>query len=309
MSSSLVVYDDKALEAAKSYLKEGNIDIDALNKENGVIIIGKNRVFNAKTKRNFYGPIIDLNAGDEILLQPDEESKGKEKIEFGQGVVNKVKVLAVLEDDPFTFRGNEAGLKIIASKATAEKLASSNINPVGLNIRLKDTKLENEAKKDIENIIRGSNNIRLMNIIDQNRSTRGVILMVKILLYGFVVVVSLIGGVNIINTLTTNIILRRREFASLKSIGLTQKGLRKMITLEGILYGIMGSVYGAALGSLISYILYMGVNDVRELSFKFPWDSIAAAAAGAMLIGYISVLAPIRRMKKDNLIEAVREDF
>lgn len=310
LNGSLTVYDHKSLEAAKGYLKEGSIDIERLKREDGVIIIGKNRVYNQNTDRSFYGPIIDMKAGDEILLQKVEaKSDGKGKIEFGQGSVNKVKVLAVLESNPFTFRGGEGGLKIITSKETAERLASESINPSGLNLRLKDINLENEAKKEIENIISGSNNAKLINIIDQNRNTKGVILMVKILLYGFVIVVSLIGGVNIINTLTTNIILRRREFASLKSIGLTQRGLRKMITLEGMLYGAMGSIYGAVFGSLLAWLLYKGVNDVREQSFIFPWDSIAIAAVGAMLIGYVSVLAPLRRMKRDNLIEAVREDF
>lgn len=311
MGASLVVYDDKSLEVAKKYLKEGKIDIERLNRENGVIIIGKNRVYNQKTEKIFYGPVTDLKAGDEILLQLNEAryDTSKKKVDFGQGRVNKVKVLAVLEGNPFTFKGDEMGIKMITTKDVAERLTSKSINPIGLNIKIKDVKLESEAKKDIQSIINNGNNLKLINFIDQNRTSKAAILMIKILLYGFVVVVSLIGSVNIINTLTTNIILRRREFAALKSIGLTQVGLRKMITLEGILYGMMGSIYGSAFGSLLSYLLYRGISDVREQSYKFPLDSIAIAAVGAMLIGYLSVLAPIRRMRKDNLIDAIREDF
>jgi putative ABC transport system permease protein len=308
--SSMVVYDDKSLEAARGYLKEGTIDIESLNNENGVIIIGKNIIRNPKTDKNFYGPIINLRAGDEILLQLSEfTNEGNEKYEFGERKVVKVKVLAVLEDEPFNFKGNQNGIKLITTKEVAERLGSKNIKPDGLNIKLKDPKLEKEAKKAIENIISPSNNLRLINIMDQNRSNKAVILMVKILLYGFVIVVSLIGSVNIINTLTTNIILRRREFAALKSIGLTQRGLRKMISLEGILYGIMGSLYGSVIGTMLSYLLYRGVSDVREQSYKLPLDSILIAAAGAMIIGYLSVLTPVKRMKRDNLIEAVREEY
>jgi putative ABC transport system permease protein len=235
--------------------------------------------------------------------------EGNMKYEFGKGKVNKVKVLAVLEDNPFSYKRESKGLKIIATREVAERLTSKSINPIGLNIKLKDTKFESEAKKNIENIINTSNNLKLINIIDMNRSNTSVILMVKILLYGFVIVVSLIGSVNIINTLTTNIILRRREFAALKSIGLTQRGLRKIISLEGILYGVMGSFYGSVIGLLLSYMLYRGVSDIREQSYRLPLDSILIAAAGAMIIGYLSVLSPLRRMKRDNLIEAVREEF
>jgi putative ABC transport system permease protein len=311
IDGSLVVYDEKSFEAAKAYLKEGKIDVNELNEENGVVIIGKNIIFNPSTENKFYGPIADIKVGDEILLQYDElkYSDSPERVEFGKVPVKKVKVMAILEDNPFNFRGSETCLKILSTEVVAKNLIGKEVYPTALNIKLKNEKLENEAITELEKAISTAGDLKLINRIDQNRRDKSSILMVKILLYGFVVVVSLIGSVNIINTLTTNIILRRREFAALKSIGLTQRGLRKMITLEGMLYGVMGSVYGSILGSLLSYLLYSGMNDVREQRYMLPFQAIIIAVAGAMLIGYISVLAPLKRMKRDNLIEAVREDF
>ena len=149
----------------------------------------------------------------------------------------------------------------------------------------------------------------VINNIDNNRKGKSGILMVKILLYGFVLVVSLIGSVNIVNTLTTNIILRKREFATLKSIGLTQKGLKKMIVLEGLLYGIAGSVYGCIVGTGISYLLFKSMKNFREFGWMVPWQAIAIATGASIIIGYLSVLSPLSRIKKSNLIESVREDF
>ncbi|QGU94582.1 FtsX-like permease family protein [Clostridium bovifaecis] len=311
VNASLVVYDENSLEAAKKYLKEGSIDYNNLNNENGVIIIDKNRVYNEKTENNFYGSITSLKAGDEILLQVNEERLNDQKrnVEFGSKDVNQVKILAVLESNPFAFMGYEKDIKIITTEKVAKMLVNKDIKPSALNVRLKDAKLEEQGKKDIESIISASGNLKLINIIDQNRKTKASILMIKILLFGFVIVVSLIGSVNIVNTLTTNLILRKREFAALKCIGLTERGLRKMITLEGMLYGIMGSIYGSVIGSLLSYSMYKGINGVREQSYALPIDSIIIAVAGAMFIGYISVQAPLRKMKKENLIDAVREDF
>lgn len=322
LDAYLMTYDDKSLEAAKDYLKEGDLSEEKLNSENGVIIVGKNRIYNEKTENNFYGPIADLKVGDEILLQNYEglldkfnkNNSGKDKaaegnFKFEQEKVKKVKVLAILKDSPFNFAVEGRGIKIITTKQMTEKLIGKDIKPSALNIKLKDTKLESAAKNHIEPIISGAENLKLINIIDQNRKTNASILMVKILLFGFVIVVSLIGCVNIINTLTTNIILRKREFAALKCIGLTQKGLRKMITLEGMLYGIVGSIYGSIIGSILSYVLFNNMNGVREQVYRLPIDSIAIGLAGAMLIGYISIQAPLRRIKKENLIDAVREDF
>jgi putative ABC transport system permease protein len=112
-----------------------------------------------------------------------------------------------------------------------------------------------------------------------------------------------------VNTLTTNIILRRREFAILKSIGLTQKGLRKMIILEGLLYGIMGSIYGGIVGTGLSYLLFKSFSEIREIQFVVPWQAIGIATFFALLIGYLSVLSPIARINKDNLIDTVREEY
>lgn len=309
---SIAVYDDKSLEVARDYLKAGSIDKNQLNQENGVIIIARNRIYNEKTEKQFFGPVADLKVGDEILLQYDKTKMvdpNGEKVDFGKGNVQKVKVLAILKGDPFDFRGYEDGIKMISTEKVVAQLAGEKVEPVALNVKIKDVNLEKQVLGNLEKVISEAGDLKVINIIDQNRSTKSVILMVKILLYGFVVVVSLIGCVNIINTLTTNIILRKREFAALKSIGLTQKGLRKMITLEGMLYGIVGSIYGSVIGSILSYMIYNGISSVREQSFMLPYEAIGIAVAGAMLIGYLSVLAPLQRIKKENIIEAVREDF
>ena len=150
--------------------------------------------------------------------------------------------------------------------------------------------------------------VRIINKIDKQRNTKTSILMIKILLYGFVIVISLIGSVNIINTLTTNIILRKSEFGTLKAIGLTQKGLKKMIILEGILYCVVGCIYGAIIGSILSYVMYMGFGGIGEFKWMIPWQGILIATGASLVIGYLSVLAPLRRIKNENLIDAIRED-
>jgi putative ABC transport system permease protein len=298
IDSTFTVYDENELEVAKQYLKEGNIDEKTMNKENSVIVIGKNKLYNEAAKKNFYGRIADINAGDEITL----------KLPY-KGTTSKVKVAAVLKKNPFAFEGSENGIKIITTKQVAEKLLKEKVEADDLHIKLKNTKLESSANEKLEKIISKGNNVKLINIIDANRQENSSILMMKILLYGFVIVVSLIGSVNIINTLTTNIILRRREFAALKCIGLTQRGLRKMIVLEGMLYGIIGSIYGSVLGTILSYVMYKQINGVREMAYSIPVNAILIASAGAIAIGYISVLVPLKRIKRENLIETVREDF
>jgi putative ABC transport system permease protein len=310
ISTSIVTYDAPALEVAKKYLQSGSLSVEELNKENGVILINKNRIRNIKTKKDYFGPVANLKVGDEIYLQYNPPLEGDvEPIEFGRGKLKKAKVLAILEDDPFNYRGNQSGLKLISTDEVAKNLTGiEKVEPVNLNIAIKDIKQEETARTEIEAVLKQNPSLSIINNIDSNRREKTTILMVKILVYGFVIVVSLIGSVNIVNTITTNIILRKREFSALKSIGMTQKGLRKMILLEGILYGIVGTVYGSIVGCGLSYVIFRGMNDVRELSWPIPWDSMAVAGTAALIIGYLSVLAPLSRIKKENLIEVIREE-
>ena len=313
IESSIMIYDKDALEASKKYLKSGNIDIEKLNSENGVILINKNRVYDKNTTKVYVGLLADIKVGDEIDLQYDDSFNGgfsnKAKVEFGKGKVNKVKVMAII-NEPFDYVGSSNGLKIITTEEMGKKLTDiKEIKPRDLNIVLKDIKNEDAAKIGIENAIKVNNDLTVINYIESNRNEKSYMLMTKILLYGFVLVVSLIGSVNIINTLTTNIILRKREFATLKSIGLTQKGLKKMIVLEGLLYGIVGAIYGCIIGCGISFMMLKSMSSVRAMGWMVPWEAIAIAGTFSIVISYISVLSPLSRIKKENLIESVREDY
>ena len=311
MKSSIIPYDSISLDTAKGYIQSGTVDETALNRENGVIVINKNMVYNQKTKNNYFGPIADLKVGDTIELvkgEPSEENKIK--LQGGQTAAKKVKVLAILKNDAFDNQGAEDGIKLITTTEVAQKLADGgSVKPVCINISLKDVKKEEESKKEIEAAASIDPGMKVINNIDNNRKEKSTILMLEILVYGFVIVVSLIGCVNIINTITTNIILRRREFAALKSIGLTQGGLKKMITLEGLLYGIMGTIFGSIIGSGLSYVMFKGMMTVRELRWGIPWNAVIIAGTAALAISYLAILAPLSRIKKENLIEVIREDY
>lgn len=305
VTSTICPYDDNSIETARKYLKTGTINVEKLNEENGVILVKKSRIYKEKDKKDYFGPIAELKVGDEIPLQYDGDSG---KGEFGKGTVKNVRVMGILEYDPFDGPGDT--LKMITTEKAFKNLTGeNNIKVERLNILVKDPKNEETVKAQIENVISSDSSLKLIDNIDDNKTTKSSILMVKILIYGFVIVVSLIGSVNIINTITTNIILRKREFAALKSIGLTQKGLKKMIVLEGILYGIMGTIYGSVIGSIMSFVIYKGLLRVREFGWSVPWNAIGIAGIAAIVIAYVSVLSPLSRIKRENLIDTIREDY
>ncbi len=96
----------------------------------------------------------------------------------------------------------------------------------------------------------------------------------KIFVYGFIVVISLVSVTNIINTISTNINLRKREFAVIKSIGVTPQGFKKMIYMESILYGILSLLYGIPIGICMNVIMNRILEGMITVQTLIPYKSI-----------------------------------
>ena len=148
----------------------------------------------------------------------------------------------------------------------------------------------------------------MVNNFEENKAKNEEALIIKVLVYAFIVVISLIGSVNILNTITISIMIRRKELASLKSIGMSQRDLKKMITYEALIYGFSGSLQGIFYGCILSYILYTAASSLFHIEWSIPYNACFITFAAALLISYLSVLLPLRRIQQDNIIDTIREE-
>ena len=133
-------------------------------------------------------------------------------------------------------------------------------------------------------------------------------LIIQIFLYGFIFLISAIGVSNVFNTISTNITLRRREFANLKSIGMTNKQFKQMLDLECIFYGSKALLYGLPLGILVCYLLNNAFSDMIEFMFRIPWKSIMICVVAIYLVVYVTMVYASRKVKKENIIDVIRDD-
>jgi putative ABC transport system permease protein len=148
----------------------------------------------------------------------------------------------------------------------------------------------------------------LFDYADNAESIRAVILIISIFSYGFIILISLIAAANVFNTISTNIGLRRREFAMLKSIGLTQKGLNKMMNYECLLYGIKGLIYGIIVSIEVTYLIYRSILQGLETNFFIPWHSIVIAIGSVFAVVFATMLYSMDKIKKDNPIDALKNE-
>ena len=141
--------------------------------------------------------------------------------------------------------------------------------------------------------------------IDQQRR---MVLVVKIFLYGFISVITLIGVTNIFNTITTNMILRSKEFAMLKSIGMSKKEFNKMIRLESIMYGAKSLLIGIPLGILGSYGVYKAFAQGIDVGYMIPYPAIIISIVFVFIIVGITMKYSLDKINKQNIIETIRKD-
>ena len=154
----------------------------------------------------------------------------------------------------------------------------------------------------------GLSSRQLFDYAANEETNRNVITIIRVFAYGFIVLISLIAAANVFNTISTNISLRRREFAMLKSVGMTQKGFRRMMNYECLLYGSKALLLGLPVSCGITYLIYRAVTTAYETSFHLPWAAIGIAVLSVFLVVFATMMYAMRKVKKDNPIDALKNE-
>ena len=164
---------------------------------------------------------------------------------------------------------------------------------------------ENLATMLTEN---GLSSRQLFDYAANAETNRNVVTIIRVFAYGFIVLISLIAAANVFNTISTNISLRRREFAMLKSVGMTQKGFRRMMNYECLLYGSKALLLGLPVSCGITYLIYRAVTTAYETSFHLPWAAIGIAVLSVFLVVFATMMYAMSKVKKDNPIDALKNE-
>lgn len=148
----------------------------------------------------------------------------------------------------------------------------------------------------------------LYNYDAEVQSARALMMVMRIFSYGFIVLISLIAMANVFHTISTNILLRRREFAMLRSVGMTGRGLRRMMNLECILYGGKGLFFGLLAATGVTYLIYRSMSQELVIAFYIPWYSVAIAVVSVFIVVFATMLYAMAKIRKENVVETLKRD-
>ena len=144
--------------------------------------------------------------------------------------------------------------------------------------------------------------------VDSLQTMNTSIFVIQVFVYGFITLISLITVANIINTVSTNIALRRKEFAMLKSVGTTPKGFSKMISLESVFYALKAVVIGVPISVAVCVVLNK-MLDSTAIPYTFDFKLYLIVIAVVFAVIGLTMLYSVRKLKDDNIIETLKEDI
>lgn len=147
------------------------------------------------------------------------------------------------------------------------------------------------------------------NMDKQMRDEKSLFTLLGVFAYGLIVVIALIGITNIINTLSTGMELRSREFATLRSIGMTDKQFAGMVRLESVFISVKALVIGVPLGILISYLLCVMMNRMDDaIIYELPYKAIILCIVVVIMLIYAIMKLSMTKLRHNNIIETIKNE-
>ena len=167
-----------------------------------------------------------------------------------------------------------------------------------------------QATSDISELLTelGLSNNAVYDYAESAAQQRSMFMIITVFSYGFIILISLIAIANVFNTISTNIQLRKREFAMLKSTGMTPKGFRVMMCYECLLYGVKSLLFGLPVSLLVTYRIYRSVSAGWATGFYVPWYSLFIAIGSVFLVVGSTMIYSMHKIGRENIMDHLKNE-
>ncbi len=273
----------------------------------GILVDNTYQYINNGNDIKYFNIYDGYKAGDVLTYRIDTSNSSKSldnSKSSDDTTLYDIRIVALSNERPFGYDNAYTSYGyLIVSDDYMNRIDTKNTDSTLLNINCDDPDKAQDILVNEFDI--GKNNI--VNAAQERRNNENLILTIKIFLYGFIAIVSLIGITNIFNTVTTGMELRGKEFAMLQSIGMTKKEFDKMIRMESVFYGSKALIIGVVSGTLLSYVIYIAAGE-SQLRYVFPLQAIVIAVVVVIILLLGIMKYSIVQIRKQNIIETIRNE-
>jgi len=300
-------------EMLTQYAKDNGIDPALLLDKDATnaIIVNQNTFYSKALEKQVEEPAILNPVGQVLPLKLSEYYEEKDK--SGNVILKDREIEAsplhiVASADQFPMgvvksHSSKGSLRVITSMNTMKKYIAAR-SSYNLYLTSSDPLTTEKEIYKLEEL----KTFYISNLYESRRKNEQVFVLISVFTYGFIALITLISMANILNTISTSIHLRKREFAMLKSMGMTSKGFNRMINYESIFYGIKALSYGLPLSLVVMYAIHRTMMNTFMYPFTLPWLSIGVAIIGVFIIVGTAMLYSSSKVRKDNIVDAIKQE-
>ena len=292
----ILVLDDNSYNKYKKLIGLDKDSVILLNKFKGVSYGGNKRV-------NYDIPVIN-NGNINIKICNFDDNDDVDTTKYCNKNIDNIFVTNKSFDliEEFSYMDD---FKLIVNKKLYDSISDSSTHYTQFNIISDNTNNIDKLTKDLDKY----SNVNYTNIKEAMKQANNLILVVKILMYGFISLVTLIGVTSVFNTISTSMALRKREFAVLRSIGLTNKGFNKILFFESLFFGMKSLIFAIPVSIGITVLIHYALADMMSIStIIIPWKYIIISIVSVFVIVLLTMMYSTSKIKKHNIIEQIREE-
>lgn len=293
---SIYILDDNSYNKYKKLIGIDNDSVILLNKFKGVSYGNNKRV-------NYNIPVIN-NGNINIKICNFDNDEDVDTTKYCNKNIDNIFVTNKSFDliEEFSYMND---FKLIVNKKLYDSISDSSTHYTQFNIISDNTNNIDKLTKDLDKY----SNVNYTNIKEAMKQANNLILVVKILMYGFISLVTLIGVTSVFNTISTSMALRKREFAVLRSIGLTNRGFNKILFFESLFFGMKSLIFAIPVSIGITVLIHYALADMVSIStIIIPWKYIIISIVSVFVIVLLTMMYSTSKIKKHNIIEQIREE-
>ena len=293
---SIYILDDNSYNKYKKLIGIDNDSVILLNKFKGVSYGNNKRV-------NYNIPVIN-NGNINIKICNFDNDEDVDTTKYCNKNIDNIFVTNKSFDliEEFSYMSD---FKLIVNKKLYDNISDSGTHYTQYNIISDNTDNIDKLTKELDKY----DNVNYTNVKESMKQANNMILVVKILMYGFIGLITLIGVTSVFNTISTSMALRKREFAVLRSIGLTRKGFNKILFFESLFFGLKSLIYAIPVSLGVTIIIHYALADMMSInSIVIPWKAIIISIVSVFVIVLLTMMYSTSKIKKHNIIEQIREE-
>lgn len=252
--------------------------------------------------------LMSETASDRLMADINANPDGRFDYEDYYDTFFSVQITVGSYDFPLEFRANSGGVSILIPESRTSEFGGKIVSK---EIMIQSPNYENIQKNISDYLMRNglSENVSMFNSAESYQSQRNLAAMIKLFSNSFLILLSVISCANVFNVMTTSLNMRKREFAVLRSLGMTVAKLFAMLCMENILTGLTAALAGGAASLPLCYILYRSITAGSMIVFSFPVGAFLTASLVMMVIMFITSIYGLCKIRKGNVITDIRSEF